>query len=55
MMEKLLLILPLLACPLAMAAMAGAAWVWAKARAVPTGLRDRLPESESRALRGGGA
>jgi hypothetical protein len=50
-MEKFLLILPLLACPLAMAAMAGGAWVWAKARAVPARLRDRLPETEPRALR----
>jgi hypothetical protein len=51
-MEKLLLILPLVACPLAMAAMAGGAWVWAKVRAAPATLRDRLPEAEPRALRG---
>jgi hypothetical protein len=51
MMDKLLPILPLLACPLAMAAMAGGAWVWAKAHA----LRDRLPEVEPRTLRGGNA
>jgi hypothetical protein len=53
--EKFLLILPLLACPLAMAAMAGGAWMWAKARAVPGRLRDRLPDAEPRALRGGNA
>ena len=51
-MEKFLLILPLLACPLAMAAMAGAAWVSGKARAVPGRLRDRLPEADSHPLRG---
>jgi hypothetical protein len=55
MMEKFLLILPLLACPLAMAAMAGGAWVWAKARAVPGRLRDHLPEADPRSPRGGGA
>jgi hypothetical protein len=31
-METLLLILPLLACPLAMALMGAAAWVWARLR-----------------------
>jgi hypothetical protein len=31
-METLLVILPLLACPLAMALIAGAAWAWAKVR-----------------------
>jgi hypothetical protein len=51
-MEKFLLILPLLACPLAMAAMAGGAWVWAKAHAVPERLRDRPPHAEPSALRG---
>src|SRR5439155_15260645 len=39
-MEKVLLILPLVACPLAMAAMAGGAWAWAKLRAAPGRLRD---------------
>jgi hypothetical protein len=51
-MEKFLLILPLLACPLAMAAMAGGAWAWAKLRATPARLRDRLPDAEPRALNG---
>ena len=51
-MEKFLLILPLLACPLVMAAMAGAAWAWAKLRAAPGRLRDGLPGGEPRALRG---
>ena len=54
-MEKFLLIFPLLACPLAMAAMAGGAWMWAKARAVPGKLHDRLPDAGPRALRGGDA
>jgi hypothetical protein len=31
-METLLLILPLLACPLAMALLGGAAWAWARLR-----------------------
>jgi hypothetical protein len=31
-MESLLLLVPLLACPLAMAALAGIAWTWAKLR-----------------------
>ena len=51
-MEKVLLILPLVACPLAMAAMAGGAWAWAKLRAAPGRLRDRLPDGEPRALCG---
>jgi hypothetical protein len=37
-MESLLALLPLLlllACPLGMAAMGGAAWIWAKARRKP--------------------
>ena len=51
-MEKFLLILPLLACPLAMAAMAGGAWAWANLRAAPAKLRDRLPDGAPRALRG---
>jgi hypothetical protein len=38
-MESLLALLPvllLLACPLGMVAMGGAAWIWAKARRKPT-------------------
>jgi len=31
-MQSLLLILPLLACPLAMAAMAGGGWAWTRLR-----------------------
>jgi hypothetical protein len=54
-MEKFLLILPLLACPLAMAAMAAGAWIWARARAVPGRLRNGLSEAEQRTLRGGNA
>ena len=51
-MEKFLPILPLLACPLAMAAMAGGAWAWARLRAAPSKLRDRLPDGAPRVLRG---
>jgi hypothetical protein len=51
-MEKFLLILPLLACPLGMAAMAGAAWVWAKLRAAPSKLGDGVPARELRTLPG---
>jgi hypothetical protein len=46
-MDKLLLILPLLACPLAMAAMAAGAWALTKVRAA----RERLPMPEPRAPR----
>ena len=51
-MEKFLLILPLPACPLAMAAMAGGAWAWAKLRTEPGRLRDRLADGEPRVLGG---
>jgi hypothetical protein len=54
-MENFLWILPLLACPLAMAAMAGGAWIWARARAVPGRLRERQPDCEPPVLRRGDA
>ena len=50
-MEKFLLILPFLACPLAMAAMAAGAWIWAKARAVPTAVRDRTSAPDPQTAR----
>lgn len=54
-MEKFLLILPLLACPLAMAAMAGGAWIWAKTRRAPGALRERVSGTKLRTLPDGEA
>lgn len=50
-METFLLILPLLACPLAMAAMAAGAWIWAKARQAPAAVRERVSAPDLRTSR----
>jgi hypothetical protein len=51
-METLLVILPLLACPLAMALFAGAAWAWAKVRPKQAQGRDPLHAPEGGASHG---
>jgi hypothetical protein len=53
-MENLLLLLPLIACPLAMALMGVAAWTWARMRSAPEKVRARLSTTGSRPLPGEG-